>query len=219
VNRRKLILFRVWIFLSCVLVSLFFGIPDLYCSTYPLNEESVFCAYFMMSGDDVNERDVEEFCFSSGRPVYTSFKPSEMFTKQSIKREKIKIVKKIESIGSDPLFVWELKESAIYEKKDNNRSRFVLNYKNLPQPTYYINSKITKSGKRLIGKAINSFLKKNDNKYDLKDLHIKVTLRPEKTAYGYQKRNIVYENVVLPIRYVIFHPIKVQILDKTMTID
>lgn len=218
-SRSKLLLFCVRIFLSWILISFFFGIPDLYCSTYPLNEESVFCVYFMMSGDDVNERDVEEFCFNSGKPVYTSFKPSEMFTKQSIIREKIKIEKKIESIGNDSLFVWELDEPALYENFDDKKGGFVLNYKYLPQPTYYINSEITKSGKRILGKVINSFFKKNGNKYDLKDLHIKVTLRPEKTAYSYQKRNIVYENVVLPIRYVIFHPIKVQILDKTMTID
>ncbi len=211
--------FYILISISCLFISLFWRIPESCSETYPFNEESVFCTYFILSGDEVNEQDVEEFCFVSGRPVYTTFKPSEMFSKQGIFREKTEIISKMEEMGEGFLFIWELTPRSFYVKRGDGGKRFVIDYTNLPQPTHFINSEITGSGKRLLGKAIDSYLKKNKEKYDSDDLHIKVILRPEKTVYSYQKRNIVHEDVVLPIRYVIFHPIEIRIFDETMTID
>ncbi|MBN2418740.1 MAG: hypothetical protein JXL81_05100, partial [Deltaproteobacteria bacterium] len=85
----------------------------------------------------------------------------------------------------------------------------------LPQPTPYINSRICANGHQKIKKAVSSLLKSRTEKFNGKAFEIIITLKPETFENGYQKRNIVKEHVVLPIRYVIFRPIEVQILDET----
>jgi len=185
-----------------------------YCSTSDFDEYAVFCSYFKVSGDKPSDQDIEELCFTLDRPNYTSFKPSEMFSKNSLLREKKRIDKRIKSITSDSTFLWKVKCN-ISNNADINRyfSKAAVNEK-LPQPTPYINSRIFGKEQRKIIKAISSLLKAHPKKIKKKDVEIIITLKPEKSEYRYQKRNIVKQNVVLPIRYVIFQPKKVQILDE-----
>ena len=82
----------------------------------------------------------------------------------------------------------------------------------MPQPTPFIMSKISQAGRKSLSKL-------------LRDLHIKdrqklagpvdigVYLKPERIAYRFVKRNIALENVTLPLRYIVFRPIKVEVLE------
>jgi len=188
-------------------------------ATLPFNEDAVFCSYFKISGDEPAEQDIEEFCFKMGRPAYSSFKPSEIFSRQSISKERNRLIKKIDAIGKDPVFIWEIK--GFFSTNSNSKRLYNINYNldDLPQPTPFINSKLSKKGKRYLKKVLKKIIDKNVKNITENEFNITVYLKPEKTVYNYQKRYIVKENVVLPIRYVIFHPIRVQILDETVVIQ
>ena len=183
-----------------------------YCSTFDFNEYAVFCTYFKLSGDKPSDQDVEDLCFTFNQPTYTDFKPSEMFSKKSLLSEKNRINERIKSITSDSTFLWKVKYHLSNNKDiDRSFSMTAINEK-LPQPTPYISSRISRKGQRQIKKAISLLIKKYPEKINKKDVEIIITLKPEKSEYGYQKRNIVEQNVLLPIRYVFFRPIEVQIL-------
>ena len=185
-----------------------------YCSTFPFDEYAVFCSYFKISGDKPTDQDIEELCFSFDRPTYTSFKPSEMFSKKSLWMEKNRIEKRIKSITHDSTFLWKVKYNLSNNKDINRYFSLAAINEILPQPTPYINSRISGKGQRKIKKAISSLIKTHPEKINKKDVEIIITLKPEKSEHKYQKRNIVAQNVVLPIRYVIFQPTKIQILDE-----
>ena len=190
-----------------------------YCSMYPFDEYDFFCSYFKMSGDKPADQDIEDLCFTFDRPTYTSFKPSEMFTRKSLNKEKIRVDKRIKSISSDSTYLWKIKPK-LSNIKDIDKC---LNTESiaeiLPHLTPYINSKISRKGQRKIKKAISSLLTKCPEKIKEKDVEIFISLKTEKSENGYQKRNIIHQNVVLPIRYVIFQPLKVQILDELEIIE
>jgi hypothetical protein len=190
-----------------------------YCSTYPFDEYAVFCCYFKISGDKPTDQDIEELCFTFDRPTYTSFKPSEMFTKRSLLKEKNRVDKKIKSITCDSTYLWIIKSNLSNIKDIDRYFSMAAIAEILPQPTPYINARISRKGQRKIKKAISSLLKKYPEKIKKKDVEILITVKPEKSEYGYQKRNIVQQKVFLPIRYVIFQPLKVQILDELEMVE
>ena len=208
-------------FLALFLTAAFFLITETaYCSTLLFDEYAVFCSYFKLSGDKPSDQDIEELCFTFNRPTYTSFKPSEMFTKKSLLKEKNRIDEKIKSVTINSTFLWKTMKYSLSSNKDIDRyfSMTAIN-EALPQPTPYINSRISGKGQRKIKKAIYSLLKTCPEKIKKKEVEILITLKPEKSEYGYQKRNIAEQNVVLPIRYVIFQPTIVQILDESVTVE
>jgi hypothetical protein len=54
-------------------------------SPLPLDKETVFCIYYKMSGEYMDEQDLEELCLNLGRPTFTVYKPSEMFVKNTLR--------------------------------------------------------------------------------------------------------------------------------------
>jgi len=190
-----------------------------YCASSPFDEYAVFCSYFKLSRDTPSDQDVEELCFSFNRPTYTSFKPSEMFTKKSLLKEKGRIDEIITSITLESDFIWKVKCNLTNNKDIDKYFSMTSINEMLPQATPYINPKISGRGQRQIKKAISSLFKTHSENIKMKDVDIIITLRPEKSEYEYQKRNIVELDVVLPIRYVIFRPTKVQMLDELEMIN
>jgi hypothetical protein len=178
-----------------------------------LDKDAVFCSYFMISGDEPSEQDIEELCFNSGRPSYTAFKPSEMFSKKSLLSEKKKIENRISTISADPTIIWNIKLDSmdaagieLFFTTDSIND-------NMPNPTPYISGRISENGPKYIRKTVAAMLDSSSAKKYGKGVEILISLRPVHAVYEYEKRNIVEQMVTLPIRYVIFQPIKVQILD------
>lgn len=201
-----------------LLLSLF-RVQDVWSADFPLDGEAVFCLYYRLSGRPVDLQDIEEFCHQSGRPAYTSFKPSEMFTKRDIREVRKKIEEKIRRMEEDSLFIWRFKASLIPHGLKSGGCRITYRDKELPQATPYIFAEISKEGRIYLRKALDTFRKERSDHAGPQDLEICVSLRPEKVARRYQQRNIALEDVSLPIRFVIFHPVDVKVLDKRMTIQ
>jgi hypothetical protein len=182
-------------------------------AAFQLNEDTVFCSYFMISGDKPSEQDVEELCYADGRPSYTAFKPYEMFSKKSLRLEKNRIENRINSISEDPTLIWNVKLDATEVASiDRFLSADVIN-NNMPKPTPFINARLTFNGANYIKKVVKAALGGSPSKIYEKGVQILVSLRPVQSKFEYEKRIIVEQEVILPIRYVIFQPIKVQILD------
>ena len=214
----KRLCYSAMISICYIFLTPFLGIHDPLCSTLPFDDESVFCSYFIISGDEPDEQDIEEFCFQSGRPAFTAFKPSEIFTKNSIRKEKARISKRIDELKEDPLFIWNIKGELSYRSRSRDY-RVIINEIDLPEPTPYINSRISEEGSRALKRTLNSLVNKYSGFLNKKELDINVSLKPESVVYEFQKRNIADEDVVLPIRYIIFCPVKVELPDKRMTVE
>ncbi|MBW2609245.1 MAG: hypothetical protein JRC68_02745 [Deltaproteobacteria bacterium] len=89
----------------------------------------------------------------------------------------------------------------------------------MPQPTAYISSEMSEGGWRSVRKLLNSLATKKLNSAKKRELEVTVALRPKEIDYRFQKRNVAHEDIVLPIRCVIFHPVRAEVFDETMTIE
>ncbi len=178
-----------------------------------MDKDAVFCSYFMISGNKPSEQDIEELCFNSGRPSYTAFKPSEMFSKKSLLSEKKKIENRINAISGDPTIIWSVRlDSMDAAGIERFFSADAIN-DSMPRPTPYISGRISENGPKFIRKTVTALFDRSSAQKYGKGVEVLISLRPVKSVYEYEKRNIVEQDVLLPIRYVIFQPIKVQILD------
>jgi len=209
--KRILHLAMIMVFMG--VFTLLWGEEDLWGSTFTLDDEAVFCIYHKMSGKDMNEQDMEDLCSKAGRPVFTAYKPSEMFIKHGLGILRDKLTQKIGNYKEDSLFRWAFKGTLKSNKK------LIIDKKGMPQPTSYISSEISKRGWRYVRRMLNSLAVKKLSSGKTRELEITVLLRPEKIDYRFQKRNVAHEDIVLPIRCVIFYPVRVEVFDETMTIE
>ncbi len=178
-----------------------------------LDEDAVFCCYFYISGEKPSDQDIEELCFNSGRPSYTAYKPSEMFSKKSLLSEKKRIEERVKTISFDPAVTWNI-------RLDKLDAAFVGRFFSpsninaaIPRPTPYIGGRLSIDGSQYIKKGLKALIDQIPSERYENGVEISITLRPVNGVHEYEKRNIVEQNVTLPIRYVIFQPIKVRIVD------
>jgi len=207
----KTFLYSSVIVLFSGVLSLFLGDQGICCSSFPLDSETVFCIYYKISGEDMEEQDLEELCFSSGRPTFSAFKPSEMFMKNALRRLKYKLTKRMKDYGENSIFKWSFKWPFMpNNSKINSKKLFYLNNE-MPQPTPFISSEITRRGQRSVNKLLDSLISKSLNNAGERVLNIILYLKPKRIDYRYKKRNIAHEDVRLPFRCVIFHPVKMEV--------
>ena len=178
-------------------------------STFPLDKETVFCIYYKMSGDFMEEQDLEELAFSSGRPAFTVYKPAEMFMKNSLRRLRDMLVKKMRNYGEDSVFKWNFKYTFVPDQSKIERRKSIFRNNQMPQPTPFIRSEMSKEGWRSVHKGLDSLLHKTSKRKEKMVFEITVFLKPEKTDYQFQKRKIALQDVHLPLRRVIFRPVKI----------
>ena len=186
---------------------------NLWGATEVLNEEAVFSLYCFFDSKGLKQQDLEDFCYRSGKANFTSFKPSEMFMKHGLNNLLTGIKKRIEDFDEETLFSWRVKGKLMPVDNDQANFRIVLYDKRMPQPTPYINSDISKNGFRTMEKMLDSLVSKEHSLNKKKELDIVFSLMPEGVEYRFQNRNIAFEDVLLPIRYVIFNPVKVEVSD------
>jgi hypothetical protein len=167
----------------------------------------------------MKEEDMEDLCFELGRPSFTPHKPSEMFMKGSLVELKHTLVQKMDEFGEDSLFSWNIKCTLMPKDNTHKYPGIFFNKDSMPQPTPFIRSEISKKDFSLITGRIHSLIVKRST-ITVKEVEVNVIvyLRPKKIEYEFEKRNVAREKVVLPIRYVIFQPVKIKIFDEIVTI-
>jgi hypothetical protein len=179
--------------------------------SYPLDKETVFCLYHKMSGEDMEEQDLEELCFALGRPTFTAYKPSEMFMKNALRRVKRRLAERMNSYSEDCVFKWSFKCTLTPNRSEINGNKIMLSNNEMPQPTPFIMSEMTRRGQRSLKRLLDSLAARSFNQKQGGISTITIYLKPEKTAYRFQERTIGLQKVFLPIRFILFHPVKMEI--------
>ena len=174
----------------------------------PLDKETVFCLYYKMSGAHMDDQDIEDLCFDLGRPNFSAYKPAEMFLKPGVMEFRNRLLGKMRDYGEGVLFTWSFKgilESGRSESYAFELSRYE---KEMPHPTTYIRSALSREGWTLVEKAISRL----SGIARAEVLEITIYLKPEGIDCRTERRKIAGEEVRLPLRNVIFRPIKIKII-------
>ena len=180
---------------------------------HDFDDQTVFCLFYGMSGGKIDEQDIEDLCFRTGRPIYSSFKPSELFVKNSQNKLRKRLLETINNYNDESVFKWKIKFDFQKLLKKNNNQRLDFFAKQMPQPTPYIMAKISQAGQKSLTRLLRD-LQDRVGRELVGPVDMGVYLRPERIEYQYEKRNIALENVTLPLRYIVFRPIKVEILSQ-----
>ena len=207
----KKILYWSVIVLFFGLLSLSFGNKGICSSGFQLDGEAVFCLYFKMSGEYMNDHDIEDLCFSTGRPTFSAYKPAEMFVKNSLMKLRDRLVKRMNNYNKDSMFRWSFRLGPEPNDSGVDSHKLFFPSNRMPQPTPFIGSELSKKGQRSVNKALDFLTARTLNLANGIILNITVYLRPERVDLKVQKRKIAGEDVFLPIRSVVFHPVKVEV--------
>ena len=182
------------------------GTPCIGGSTVALDRESVFCVYYKLSGDVMSDQDIEDLCMARGKPTFSHYKPSELFTKKSILKSRKELLEKMKLLDETSIFKW----TTTYTCK-KKRGETGLDYSRiLPQPTPFIAAQMSPKGQTVINRrlaqAINALQPEKSA-----ILTISVYLKAQHIDNRFEDRNIGRQNVFFPLRYVVFHPVKIAI--------
>jgi hypothetical protein len=180
-------------------------------SPLPLDKETVFCIYYKMSGEDMGQQDLEELCLNLGMPTFTAYKPSEMFTKNTLRGLKHKLTEKMKALSGNSMFRWSLTRTLAPNNSGIYGHSFTLVNDDMPKATVFIGSEMTKRGKRFINKLLHSLVHASSSHAEQMAVNINVYLRPEKIFYRFKNRNIARQDIYLPHRSVIFRPVKIEV--------
>jgi len=178
---------------------------------FPLDREAVFCMYYKMSRGCLDDQDIEDFCFSSGKPTFTPYKPAEMFTNNSLRRLRSGFLHKIREYGETSVFKWSFMATIMPVISGMKGRKFHLNKTGMPEPTSFISSEISRNGWMWIKKILNSLDGGTQIPREKTSLKIDLYLRPEEIAHRFQKRNIARQNVRLPLSSVVFQPVRMEL--------
>lgn len=204
-------------FYFCIIITAFLGAitfvtPCTGGSTVTLDKESVFCLYYKLSGDIMSDQDIEDLCAALGKPTFSNYKPSELFTKNTIHKSRNALLEKMKLLNETSVFKWDVTCTCI-GKRGNTDLDFG---RSLPQPTPFITAKISPKGQVLINtrlaQAINAL-----NPEKSTTLMMSVYLKPQQTDNRFEDRNIGRQNVFFPLRSVVFQPGKIIITFKKNT--
>ncbi|MBN1850792.1 MAG: hypothetical protein JW932_19640 [Deltaproteobacteria bacterium] len=213
------IIFSMFVSLFTGFFCLMIQVPNSRAENLPLDEETVFCIYYGLSGEEMNEEDMEDLTYELGRSSFTAHKPSEMFTKSTLLRLKEDLMERARTYNEETLFVWNMQCTVSRKKGMGKYPGIILEEDSLPQPTPFIRSGISRKGQSILTGRIQSVVASRPNVATSHPLDIIVYLRPEKIDYQYDKRNVAREEMILPIRYVIFQPVKVKLFDEIVAIE
>jgi len=180
--------------------------PCMGAAAITLDKVSVFCAYYKLSGDFMNDQDVEDLCVALGKPTFSHYKPSELFTKRTLLETRNTLLETMELIDETSTFKWNTTYTFT-----GRRQKPHLDYDNiLPHPTPFIAAKISLKGQT----DINTRLAQAIDALQLEKstiVTISVYLKPQHVYNRFEERNIGRHNVFFPHRRIVFHPVKIAV--------
>jgi len=195
---------------GAVLIAGLLGASGVRAAEIPmLDEEAVFCAYFALAGELPDDLDVEDLCWTLGRPTFSSFKPAEMFSGNDRRAVRRRLKRRIAAFHSDGLFRWEL-EGTLERRKKTVAFRTVPEKAMLPKATDFICADLTKGSRARLKKTLRTLTRGVEEKAGQGLPRLNVLLRPQRAEQRTEMRNIAREAVSIPIRFVVFVPVAVE---------
>jgi len=199
------------IFIVALLFLLISGTLSNGSDTFPLNKETVFCLYFKLGRTPIPDQDIEELCSSSGKPMFTAYKASELYTKNKIRHIRQRLTTKTEQYDDNSLFTWIFHYTYDPDSVSGTGIQPLPCYNELPNPTPFIAPEISRAGQKRINKQLALAL--DQAKYKKKAaLQIIVYLKPKNISARYHKRMVACQRVNVPLRRIIFYPVKIEIV-------
>jgi hypothetical protein len=180
-------------------------------STFPLDREAIFCIYYQLSGDPMADQDIEDLCFVDGKPLYSLYKPAEMFLKTALRERREALFAKMKGYGKAPSFLWTIKNPFKWEGPDKVEKAPLIGEDGMPQPTPYIRSALCSNGRQAVLNAIHSFLTSNPGSAAESCPEIQIRLVPEGIDRQFERRIMAQSEVLLPLRRVLFRPVEVRV--------
>jgi hypothetical protein len=170
---------------------------------FSLQQEDVFCLYFRLSGQPMGNQDIEDLCFALGRPIYSAFKPAEMFMNPSIQEMRKRLQKKMKEYGSDPVFLWRFVVPPALSRLLHWASAPP---EELPHATPFIRSVMSEKGWSRIEAAARTRL-------SIRHEPLQITVHARATGIDQlpEKRIVAQEELRIPIRFIVFQPLDVQV--------
>ncbi len=200
------VFFTSVIVIVALLGTIMVAAPCIGGSTVTLDKESVFCAYYKLSGDIMYDQDIEDLFMELGKPTFSHYKPSELFTRRTIQESRNDLLEKMKLLDESSIFKWDI----TYACKEK-RNKPSLDYSRaLPQPTPFIAAKMSGKGQTIINTRLTQAI---DTLQPEKPtiLKISVYLKPQNVDNRFEDRNIGRQNAFFPLRSVEFHPVKMTI--------
>jgi hypothetical protein len=198
-----------WLFLFSFLLA---GNPAQGVDVLPLNRQAVFNLYYWMAGEEPTDQDLEDFSRVSGRPTYTDYKPSEMFSRKSLLQIRDRCQQDMTGYTVKSLFKWTIQGDRLVPGKGGHHSvnRFIR--QRFPQPTPFIRAEIRRNGIKAVAAALrNASLFKRRKRDQQTSFLVHLYLKPIEVSSRYEKRNIALEDVYLPFRYLVFTPLRLEL--------
>jgi hypothetical protein len=170
---------------------------------FSLQREDVFCLYFKLSGHAMGNQDIEDLCSALGKPIFSPFKPVEMFVNPSIEEMKSRLLKRMREYGNDPIFSWRFVAAPAGARSLRWASEPP---EELPHATSFIRSVMAPKGWTQIEEAALSHAVSGRD-----PLQVTVKTRAKGIERLPEKRIVAQENLRIPIRFVVFDPIEIQV--------
>lgn len=176
-----------------------------------LDPQGVFCAYYSLSGEIPEDPDIEDLYWDQGRPTFSSFKPAEMFSLQSLRDARGELEDQIRGIGRDTVFRWEPEGVFVQNAGGGASFRFKSGPDALPQATELIRAEIPSSEWKRIEKALKDVSSSLNPRSD--ESRMTIMLRPVRAEKRLETRNIARHDVAIPVRCVVFRPVSIEAPD------
>ena len=198
--------FNSFIVIIALLGTITVAAPCVGGSVVTLDKKSVFCVYYKLSGDIMNDQDIEDLCMALEKPTFSHYKPAELFTKRTILESRNDLLEKMKLLDGSSIFKWNI----TYACKEK-RSKPSLDYsRTLPQPTPFISAKMSGKGQTIINTRLTQAIDAlQPEKPTI--LTISVYLKPQYVDNRFEDRNIGRQNAFFPLRSVVFHPVKMTV--------
>lgn len=203
-----------------VVLMLILAANTVFAGDFPLlDEETVFCSYFALSGEEPDAQDVEDLCWNLGRPTFSSFKPSEMFSENDRRSARRRLDERISTFDGEGIFRWPVEGSMTRSSPAGNNGVFRPGPggMTLPRGTECIGAEMTEKDRARLKRAMKTLPETVEAMGGSERFRVHILLRPESAGRRIETRNIAQEDVSIPIRFVVFTPVAVEAGDGTPT--
>jgi hypothetical protein len=188
------------------------GVGEVRAGAPELNPAAVFCSYYSLACERPEDRDIEDLCWSMGKPTFSAFKPAEMFSRQALREARRDLEGRMDGIGPDTLFRWEPEKLLVRGGGGGVSFRHGVGRTDLPQATPLIQAEISFKGWKRLQRALKR-LPTPSTGARRGEGRIGILLKPLRVENRMEERNIALEEVTIPVRVVVFQPVAVEGFD------
>ncbi|MGD8388141.1 MAG: hypothetical protein PVG49_13450 [Desulfobacteraceae bacterium] len=198
-----------WTIATACLIPLFCahgwaGVPE-------LDREGIFCTYYSICGETPETGDIEDLCWALESPTFSAFKPAEMFSGNSLRKARRRLNQRIRQINAESLFRWSIEGRMHWTSSERARFHPITWEPDFPRATPYIGAEMLPEHWERLRKALKELPLEIPKGTSGWVSRVGVLLKPYRVEKRFQKRNIALEDVLLPIRCVVFVPVAIQL--------